>query len=166
MAGKSAQASHPTRTARLRSRTPPHPATAAKLAQEAAPPRARDSRTPGVWLRRQHGCSSRGAFFGKTLLLPLLHPIAHRRTGPSGKSEFPECDCECRWSQSQSTGSMIAQNMIAATATAEATVAQAAATDAAGAGAAEAEATTAAAAAAEAAAAAQTNSMIILNTQI
>ena len=31
MAGASSQASHPTRAARLHSRTPPHPATAAKL---------------------------------------------------------------------------------------------------------------------------------------
>merc|ERR1719198_1017049 len=122
----------------------------------AAPSRARDSRTPGVWPRRRHGCFFREASLGKTLLRPHVHPIARRRTEPPGKSEFPECDCdcECLWSQSHNPGSRIAQHMIAATESAAATVAQTAAADAAGAGAAEAEATSAAAPEADAAAAA------------
>ena len=48
MAGESTHTSHPTRAARLHSCTPPHAATAAKLVQEAASPRKRDSRTPDL----------------------------------------------------------------------------------------------------------------------
>ena len=48
MAGESTHASHPTRAARLHFWTPPHTAMAAKLAQEAAPLRTRDSRAPDL----------------------------------------------------------------------------------------------------------------------
>ena len=43
-----AHASQPACPAELHPCAPPHTATAAKPAQEAAPPRARDSRTPGI----------------------------------------------------------------------------------------------------------------------
>ena len=142
MSGKHRCVFRPARAARLLPRAPPHTARPPNLPKMATPSRARDSRTPGVWPRRRHGCSSRGASFGKTLLRPLLHPTTHRRTERSEKSEFPECDCDrdCQWSQSQNIGSMIDQNMIAATGSAATTAAREAAAGAAGTGAAETEA--------------------------
>ena len=132
MSGKPRCVFRPARAARLLPRAPPHAARPPNLPKMAAPSRARDSRTPGVWPRRRQGCFFRGASLGKTLLRPHVHPIARRRTESPEKSEFPECDCdcECLWSQSHNPGSRIAQHMIAATESAAATVAQ---TDAAGA---------------------------------
>ena len=117
MSGKPRCVFRPARTARLLPRAPPHTARPPNLPKMAAPSRTRDSRTPGVWPRRRHGCFFREASLGKTLLRPHVHPIARRRTESPEKSEFPECDCdcECLWSQSHNPGSRIAQHMIAAT---------------------------------------------------